>query len=143
MGMIDLDDAIEAIASRDETDGTVKVFTGREINKILSDLPSAQPEGISGVFIPDITVKNLRKAPLEAVGELLVVGEMEDIVLPSAQPDIIRCKDCKWWDKSEDSPFGYCMAMKHGYMSAHWEIGIYRRYKGDWYCADAERRTDE
>ena len=63
--------------------------------------------------------------------------------LPSAQPDIIRCKDCKWWDKSEDSPFGYCMAMKHGYMSAHWEIGIYRRYKGDWYCADAERRTNE
>ena len=33
----------------------------------------------------------------------------------SAQPEIIRCKDCKWWDKSEDSPFGYCMAMKHGY----------------------------
>ncbi len=62
---------------------------------------------------------------------------------PSAQPEIIRCKDCKWWDKSEDSPFGYCMAMKHGYMSANWEIGIYRRYKGDFYCADAERRTDE
>lgn len=56
------------------------------------------------------------------------------------QPEIIRCKDCKWWDKSEDSLFGYCMAMKHGYMSANWEIGIYRRYKGDFYCADAERR---
>lgn len=63
--------------------------------------------------------------------------------LPSAEPEVIRCKDCRWWDKSEDSPFGYCMAMKHGYMSANWEIGIYRRYKGDWYCADAERRTDE
>lgn len=63
--------------------------------------------------------------------------------MPSAQPEIIRCKDCKWWDKSEDSPFGYCMAMKHGYMSANWEIGIYRRYKGDFYCADAERRTDD
>lgn len=34
-------DAIEAIASRDETDGTVKVFTGREVNEILSALPSA------------------------------------------------------------------------------------------------------
>ena len=63
--------------------------------------------------------------------------------LPSAEPEIIRCKDCRWWDKSEDSPFGYCMAMKHGYMTANWEIGIYRRYKGDFYCADAERRTDE
>lgn len=63
--------------------------------------------------------------------------------LLSAQPEIIRCKDCRWWDKSEDSPFGYCMAMKHGYMSANWEIGIYRRYKGDFYCADAERRSDD
>lgn len=39
-------DAIEAIASRDETDGTVKVFTGREVNEILSALPSAdRPTG--------------------------------------------------------------------------------------------------
>ena len=52
---------------------------------------------------------------------------------------VVRCKDCKWWDKIEDSPFGYCMAMKHGYMSTNWEIGIYRRYKGDFYCADAKK----
>lgn len=35
-------DAIEAIASLDETDGTVKVFTGRQVNEILSALPSAE-----------------------------------------------------------------------------------------------------
>jgi len=76
---------------------------------------------------------------------LNVLTEVRDRIekLPSAQPEIIRCKDCKWWDKSEDSPFGYCMAMKHGYMSTHWEIGIYRRYKGDFYCADAERKDNE
>lgn len=55
---------------------------------------------------------------------------------------VVRCKDCKWWDKSEDSPFGYCMAIKHGYFSKNWEIGIYRRYKGDFYCADAERSKE-
>ena len=55
---------------------------------------------------------------------------------------VVRCKDCRWWDKSEDSPFGYCMAMKHGYMSANWEIGIYRRYKGDFYCADGEKEKE-
>ena len=39
-------DAIEAIASRDETNGTVEVFTGREVNEILSALPSAdRPTG--------------------------------------------------------------------------------------------------
>ena len=66
-----------------------------------------------------------------------------DIALERSAVDavpVVRCKDCRWWDKSEDSPFGYCMAMKHGYMSTNWEIGIYRRYKGDFYCADAERR---
>ena len=63
---------------------------------------------------------------------------MEDAPTIDAVP-VVRCKDCRWWDKSEDSPFGYCMAMKHGYMSANWEIGIYRKYKGDFYCADGER----
>ena len=43
-------DAIEAIASRDETDGTVKVFAGREVNEILSALPSA--EAVQGEWIP-------------------------------------------------------------------------------------------
>ena len=33
-------DAIEAVASRDETNGTVKVFTGRQVNEILAGLPS-------------------------------------------------------------------------------------------------------
>lgn len=56
---------------------------------------------------------------------------------------VVRCKNCRWWDNSEDSPFGYCMAMKHGYMSKNWEIGIYRRYKGDFYCADAERKDND
>ena len=35
-------DAIEAVASADETNGTVKVFTGRQVNGILSALPSAE-----------------------------------------------------------------------------------------------------
>ena len=55
--------------------------------------------------------------------------------------EVVRCKDCKWWDKTEDSQFGYCMAAKHGYLSEHWEISIRRTYKGDFYCADAEPRT--
>ena len=29
---------------------------------------------------------------------------------------------------------------KHGYHSDHWEIGIYRIYKDDWFCADGRRR---
>lgn len=62
--------------------------------------------------------------------------------LPSAQPEIIRCKDCRWWDKYGDDS-GYCMAAKHGYFSEHWEISIRRTYKGDFYCADAEKKGDD
>ena len=35
-------DAIEAVASRDSTDGHILRFTGREITDILSALPSAE-----------------------------------------------------------------------------------------------------
>lgn len=57
--------------------------------------------------------------------------------LPSAQPEVIRCKDCRWWDKY-DEKHGYCMAAKHGFMSSHWEISIYRTYDEEFFCADAE-----
>ena len=60
------------------------------------------------------------------------IGNMPDAV--------VRCRDCKWWDKKDGSNYGYCHACKHGYYSDHWEIGIYRTYKGDWFCADGERK---
>ena len=60
------------------------------------------------------------------------------------QPQIIRCKDCKWYEKlGEDSSYGYCHAMKHCHYSKHWEISIYRTYNEDFFCADAERREEE
>lgn len=62
--------------------------------------------------------------------------------LPSAEPKIIHCKDCRWWD-STNGKKGYCYAAKHGYYSPNWEIHIYRTHYGEFYCADAERRTDE
>jgi hypothetical protein len=88
-----------------------------------------------------------RQAALDIVMEELDSGTEYDIparikALPSAQPAIIRCKDCRWWDKYGDYDNGYCMAAKHGYWSEHWEISIRRTYKGDFYCADAERRTE-
>ena len=39
-----------------------------------------------GVYIPDITVGMLRKAPLEAVEALLAEGEMHDVELPNWVP---------------------------------------------------------
>jgi len=97
-----------------------------------------------------------RQAAIDALGEGAMVnyqaaGHNNGLIkainvikgLPSAQPEIIRCKDCRWWDKYGDYDNGYCMAAKHGYWSEHWDISIRRTYKGDFYCADAEPKGEQ
>ena len=50
------------------------------------------------------------------------------------QPEIIRCKDCENWDttwQNDSAPnYHYCPMMDGS-------------YSGDFYCAKAERRTDD
>ena len=53
---------------------------------------------------------------------------------------VVMCKDCTWWERKNESSYGYCNACKHGYHSSNWEIGIYRLYKEDFFCADGERK---
>lgn len=76
---------------------------------------------------------------------LNVLTEVRDRLeaLPSAQQEIVRCKDCKWWEKKEDSTLGYCNAVKHWHFSDHLEIQIYSRYEPDFFCADGERRSED
>ena len=84
-----------------------------------------------------------RQDALDAIRECGIC-EQRILDVPSAQPEIIRCKDCRWWDReSEDSPMGYCHACKHGHYSRHWEINIRRVYEEDFYCADAEPKESE
>lgn len=87
-----------------------------------------------------------RQAAIDAIRKDMMGGlNYESILkrLPSAQSEIIRCKDCRWWDKYGDYDNGYCLAAKHGYFSEHWEISIRRIYKGDFYCADAEPKEEQ
>ena len=64
--------------------------------------------------------------------------------LPSAEPKVILCSDCKWWDRLEEGhPYGYCLACRSGTHTERWDISIYRQCKYDFYCADAEPRNDE
>ena len=80
--------------------------------------------------------------PLMPTVRIAIEHRIDDMPTIEAEP-VVRCKDCKWWDKKDDSPYGYCHACKHGHRSEHWEISIYRTYKGDWYCADGERKKDD
>lgn len=68
---INRQDAIEEIARRDTTDGTVKVFGGKEVIDILNELPSAQPERKRGRWIDEddgayypVECSECRKIPL-------------------------------------------------------------------------------
>ena len=55
--------------------------------------------------------------------------------LPSAQPEIIRCKDCRHGVDYYHEGDCYCSNPKWGltYFGGSWEF----------YCADAERRTEK
>ena len=56
--------------------------------------------------------------------------------LPSAQPEIIYCKDCKHWTNNiGDSELrdNYCNEVAHGF---------YYRCNGDDFCSRAERRDN-
>lgn len=61
-------------------------------------------------------------------------------MLETAQPEVVRCKDCKFYevawlkkDGTDDNRYKPSICVKGQY-------GIAR--KPDWFCADAERRTD-
>ena len=52
--------------------------------------------------------------------------------MPSAQPEIIRCKDCKFYSPmNRETKTGICNLIMH------------QNFGDNWFCAGAERRTDE
>ena len=65
------------------------------------------------------------------------LDQIIDIVseLPSAQPDIIRCRDCKYWREHK-----YSKETKR-YIPFCGFNAIYT--KADDFCSSVERRTDE
>ena len=61
----------------------------------------------------------------------------------TANPKVIRCCDCKWWDRLEEGhPYGYCRACRSGTHTERWDISIYRQNRFDFYCADAEPKVE-
>lgn len=79
---------------------------------------------------------------------MMTVGTIANCIeaivdLPSAEPNLIHCADCRWWKQDEDiAPYGWCFACKSGSYTEHWDISIRRKYKGDFFCADAEPRIE-
>lgn len=96
---------------------------------VLRNMPSVQPEPCEDCVSRKAVIRLLHsgyhsKSMIEEVKEL-----------PSVQPDIIRCRDCKYWREHK-----YSKETKR-YIPFCGFNAIYT--KADDFCSRAERRTDE
>lgn len=87
---------------------------------IMQDLPSAQPYTDAEIQ----KIQDLEQAEMQKAYEC---GRA------SAQPEIIRCKDCEHWDKTWTNDWA------EGYHYCPMVDGV---RKVDFYCADAERQEE-
>ena len=136
-------DLIESIET-ERLKGNIELIYAPAI-KGLRALPPAQPEQL-GTDLAEVGTDCIsRQSAIDAfntnLNELVIGGEenaktVENYLnrvldkikcLPSAQPEIVRCKDCDWWTKQEDSPQGRCELLQ-----------MYPT--GGWFCGNARRR---
>lgn len=151
--------AIEAVGYYSLHSGDKLLFA----DKPLKELPSAQ---LAQDLHNSCTDTISRNAALDAVRKYdfffpqymeRFVTELRDAMksdlvndiktLPAAQPEIIRCKDCKHRPiatrADEGVLWGFSVEFPDEICPFHCEDGWYNYYpKDDFYCANAERRTD-
>lgn len=88
---------------------------------LISELPSAEPESIKLHVDHTLTeeeIKNLKQK----------IADSPIVFMPSSQPEIIRCKDCKWFGE-----IGCAISI----------VDDSDKPTEDDFCSFAERRTDE
>ena len=68
-----------------------------------------------------------------AIDALDCINGVEEVLrsLPSAQPEIIHCKDCKHFGVDRYKKLTWCSRINYGY-----------GYQADDFCSKAERRTN-
>lgn len=109
-----------------------RIFVRGYIDEIRKDTVIVRNDGgYFGTILSEVTGE-LSSAQPETVRckDCKLFGNSEQ--LPSAQPEIIRCKDCKYGEQDEVGRW-FCRSLGC-------QIG---NEDGSGYCADAERRTDD
>ena len=97
-------------------------WSDNEIVNFLKSRPSAQPEPLT------VNIDNeLTKDECDRLKQ--VMRDSPILLLPSAQPEIIRCKDCK----HRNAENGFCEGRG-------WPMQL---VPDDGFCDKGERRTDE
>lgn len=81
--------------------------------------------------------QNIRHNMERAIGNAIceILDEVENGIkqLPSAQPEIIRCKDCQYWNK------GSCECPEHAVNCQDYYVGDIET-EAEYFCGYAERR---
>ena len=137
---------VRKIIEAEATVDAVPVVRCKDCERYVSGNLSSNTERTGGSVMKDSIERQdvlslIRMAMPEETSGSLLYQSVKQLPTIDAVP-VVRCKDCGWWDRIDDGPYGYCHACKHGFYSTNWEISIYRRYKEDFFCADGERRTD-
>lgn len=112
--------AIEKAKMAQTPDGEIYVAKyNAEMNIQL--LPSVQPE-------PDCSLKEFGDCSYSETGcsDCKIKNRIRT-ALNVAQPEIIRCKNCKYWVVEEDEAYCYLIVMVHGAKD------------GSGFCSDAKR----
>ena len=107
--------------------------------------------GILGTDVPDTNVEELiyRQAAIDALRDYLIDKRCPDdgtltcrlienkVInkLPSAQPEIIRCKDCKYWNS------GTCECREHVVNCQDYMVGDIET-DAEYFCEYAEKREE-
>ena len=86
-----------------------------------------------------IDADELEKAVEKYFSGLPIQGRYDILEIIAKTPtadvvEVVRCKECIWWDKSEDSPFGFCNVPY--WVCKNWDDGT----GADDFCHKAERR---
>ena len=128
--------AIDAVRNfGDCENGYSDTYDKAFIISALEDLPSAQPERLTDDDFETIRIHlNAYKEKLCNQRRWEEAEEYQRIIdrfmaFASAQPDLIRCKDCKYWEQ-ESICDGYCSEIENG------------GFDEDHFCSYAERRED-
>lgn len=78
MRLIDADALMEEIARRDTTDGTIKVFSGREVNEIAANMPTIEPNVFKWVTIGERLPEDTKPKVVSRRNGLMEVDSYED-----------------------------------------------------------------
>ena len=84
-------------------------------------------------MIDDVISRQVAIDALDEIRHVLDTKEKQLIILPSAHPEIIRCKDCKYAHITYGGEVKYCDI---------WFPDESHYIDTDNYCSFAERRTD-